>query len=125
MTIFGPGSNKFYRFVIQYWIAVFAALLLWSRKWAIVRAVAIEQEQLFGIFGFCVFCVIVYTAYTDFSSKERLSLKSLILRGLPILVSLFFLVMAEIPIKARVIYIRRSLLILWLLSIELGRGFSH
>jgi len=101
MTTFDPGSNKFYRFAFQYWIAVFAALLLWSRKWAIFRAVAVEQEQLFGIFGFCVFCVIVYSAYTDFSSKERLSLKSMILRGLPILISLFFLALiVELSLKS-------------------------
>ena len=91
MTTFDPRSNRFYKFALFYWIAVAAALLLWSRKWGIVRATSTEDEHLFGLFGFCVFCVIVYFAYGDFKPHPRLTLRSLLLIGLPFLVSLFFL----------------------------------
>jgi len=101
MTTFNPYSNKFYRFAIQYWLAVFAALFIWSRTWKIVRAIAMGQEQLFGIFGFCVFCVIVYSAYTDIKSQPNRSLKNIILTGLPILVSLLFLaLLVELSLKS-------------------------
>lgn len=101
MITFSLRWNKFYRFALLYWMAVFAALFLWSRKWEILRAIAIEQEQLFGIFGFCAFCVIVYAAYMDFRSKDRLSLKNMILIGLPILISLFFLALiVELSLKS-------------------------
>jgi hypothetical protein len=91
MNTFDPKSNRFYRFALLYWIAVFSALLLWSRKWGIVRATSTEQEHLFGLFGFCVFCVIAYCAYADLKPLQHPTLRRIILISLPFLVSLFLL----------------------------------
>lgn len=91
-TAYSPHLKIFFRlFTPLYWAAVFAAFFLWTRDWAIVRATAARQEQLFGLFGFCAFCVMACLAYGQFKAQPVKYLKNGILMGLPILVSLFFL----------------------------------
>ena len=90
-TAYFPHPNKaFTSLTIWYWIAVAAAFFLWSRDWGIVRATSTSQEHLFGLFGFCVFSVMAYLAYGQFKAQPTNNLRSGLLIGIPVLVSLFF-----------------------------------
>jgi hypothetical protein len=101
-TTFGACSKTFLiRLTPLYWAGVFAAYVLLSRDWAVVRATSTTQEHLFGLFGLCVFFAILYAAYTDYRSLSAPSLRNLILIGIPFLVCLFMLAaVAELSQKS-------------------------
>ncbi|NJN79925.1 MAG: hypothetical protein HC797_05315 [Anaerolineales bacterium] len=87
------NTNKLTRFVLLYWVAVFAGIFLWSRDWEIVRLASTKQkEDLFGLFSFCMFFSMILIMYIDFRTQTVRSSKSMVLVGIPFLISLFFLV---------------------------------
>lgn len=92
MLFVSQSSKKLFRFTFLYWAAMFAGVLLWSRDWEIVQLASTKQkEDLFGLFAFCVFCVMTFALFLDGKAHGKLSVRGMLLLGLPYLISLIFL----------------------------------
>lgn len=92
MFFVSQRTKSFFRFTLLYWVAVIAAVILWSREWEIIRLASTKQkEDLFGLFAFCVFFVMTLALYLDVKEQNNFSPRKIILLGLPYLVGLIFL----------------------------------